>query len=105
MAEQLSAANFYLRNEFPNSKIATTKLANPFITLTDESSTTGRVYLEENLEFLAGEGINTIVDNNTIKVAGEDAANSNKGVAKFTSDNFTVTTGEVEISTIDGGSF
>ena len=88
-----------------NSTIATTKLANPFITLTDESSTTGRVYLEENLEFLAGEGINTIVDNNTIKVAGEDASNSNKGVAKFTSDNFTVTAGEVEVSTIDGGSF
>ena len=48
--------------------IATSKLANPFITLTDESSTQGRVYLEENLEFLAGEGINTIVDNNTIKI-------------------------------------
>ena len=88
-----------------NSTIQTTKLANPFITLTDESSTTGRVYLEENLEFLAGEGINTIVDNNTIKVAGEDASTSNKGVAKFTSDNFSVTSGEVEIVTVDGGSF
>ena len=88
-----------------NSTIQTTKLANPFITLTDESSTTGRVYLEENLEFLAGEGINTVVDNNTIKVAGEDASTTNKGVAKFTSDNFTVTAGEVEVSTIDGGSF
>ena len=88
-----------------NSTIQTSKLANPFITLTDESSTTGRVYLEENLEFLAGEGINTIVDNNTIKVAGEDASTTNKGVAKFTSDNFTVTAGEVEVSTIDGGSF
>ena len=88
-----------------NATIQTTKLANPFITLTDESSTTGRVYLEENLEFLAGEGINTIVDNNTIKVQGEDASNSNKGVAKFSSDNFTVTSGDVEVSTIDGGSF
>ncbi len=88
-----------------NATIQTTKLANPFITLTDESSTTGRVYLEENLEFLAGEGINTVVDNNTIKVAGEDASTTNKGVAKFTSDNFTVTAGEVEVSTIDGGSF
>ena len=85
--------------------IQTTKLANPFITLTDESSTTGRVYLEENLDFLAGEGINTVVDNNSITIQGEDASNSNKGVAKFTSDNFTVTTGEVEITTIDGGSF
>ena len=85
--------------------IQTTKLANPFITLTDESSTTGRVYLEENLDFLAGEGINTVVDNNSITIQGEDASTSNKGVAKFTSDNFTVTTGEVEITTIDGGSF
>ena len=85
--------------------IQTTKLANPFIRITDESSTTGQVYLEENLDFLAGEGINTVVDNNSITIQGEDASNSNKGVAKFTSDNFTVTTGEVEISTIDGGSF
>ena len=94
-----------ITNAMLGGSIATSKLANPFITLTDESSTTGRVYLEENLEFLAGEGINTIVDNNTIKVEGEDATTSNKGVAKFTSDNFTVTAGEVEVSTIDGGSF
>src|SRR6056300_39745 len=88
-----------------NNTITTSKLANPFITLTDESSTTGRVYLEQNLEFLAGEGINTIVDNNTIKVEGEDASTSNKGVASFTSDNFQVTSGEVEIVTVDGGNF
>ena len=85
--------------------IQTTKLANPFITLTDESSTTGKVYLEENLDFLAGEGINTIVDNNSIRIEGENASTSNKGVASFTSDNFTVTSGAVEISTVDGGTF
>ena len=85
--------------------IQTTKLANPFITLTDESSTTGKVYLEENLDFLAGEGINTIVDNNSIRIEGEDATTSNKGVASFTSDNFTVTSGAVEITTVDGGTF
>ena len=94
-----------ITNAMLGGSIATSKLANPFITLTDESSTTGRVYLEENLEFLAGEGINTIVDNNTIKVEGEDATTSNKGVAKFTSDNFSVTSGEVEIVTVDGGTF
>ena len=92
-------------NAMLGGSIQTSKLANPFITLTDETSTTGRVYLEENLEFLAGEGINTIVDNNTIKVEGEDATTSNKGVAKFTSDNFAVTSGEVEITTVDGGTF
>ena len=94
-----------ITNAMLGGSIQTSKLANPFITLTDESSTTGRVYLEENLEFLAGEGINTIVDNNTIKVEGEDASTSNKGVAKFTSDNFAVTSGEVEITTVDGGTF
>ena len=94
-----------ITNAMLGGSIQTSKLANPFITLTDESSTTGRVYLEENLEFLAGEGINTIVDNNTIKVEGEDASTSNKGVAKFTSDNFQVTSGEVEIVTVDGGNF
>jgi hypothetical protein len=88
-----------------NATIQTTKLANPFIKITDESSTQGQVFLEENLDFLAGEGINTIVDNNTIKIEGENASNSNKGVAKFTADNFTVTSGDVQITTVDGGTF
>ena len=88
-----------------NATIQTTKLANPFIKITDESSTQGTVFLEENLDFLAGEGINTIVDNNTIKIEGEDATASNKGVAKFNSNNFTVTSGDVEVTTVDGGTF
>ena len=71
--------------------ITRNKLANPFIRLADESSTTGEVYLEDTLEFLAGEGINTIVDNNTIQIAGELATSANIGVAKFNSNNFTVT--------------
>ena len=88
-----------------NSTIQTAKLANPFINITDESSTSGRVYLEESLEFLAGEGINTIASANTIKIVGEDATASNKGVAKFKSENFLVTSGDVEIVTVDGGTF
>ena len=88
-----------------NATIATNKLANPTIFFKDETSTQGQVALEGTLQFLAGEGINTIASADTIKIEGEDATNSNKGVAKFTSDNFTVTTGEVEISTVDGGTF
>lgn len=88
-----------------NATIATNKLANPTIFFKDETSTQGQVALEGTLQFLAGEGINTIASADTIKIEGEDASNSNKGVAKFTSDNFTVTTGEVEISTVDGGTF
>ena len=88
-----------------NATVQTAKLANPFINITDESSTSGRVYLEESLEFLAGEGINTIASANTIKIVGEDATASNKGVAKFKSENFLVTSGDVEIVTVDGGTF
>ena len=88
-----------------NGTITRSKLANPFIRLSDESSSTGEVYLEDTLEFLTGEGINTTVDNNTIRISGELATTSNIGVASFNSDNFTVTTGDVEITKIDGGTF
>ena len=88
-----------------NSTITTSKLANPTIFFKDETSTQGQVSLEGTLQFLAGEGINTIASADTIKIEGEDATTSNKGVASFTSDNFAVTSGEVEIVTVDGGTF
>ena len=88
-----------------NATIATNKLANPTIFFKDETSTQGQVALEGTLQFLAGEGINTIASAHTIKIEGEDATTSNKGVASFKSDNFQVTSGEVEIVTVDGGNF
>src|SRR5210317_884671 len=72
---------------------------------TDESSTQGAVQIGNAMEFLAGEGINTIASGNTLQIAGELASTSNIGVASFTSDNFTVTSGDVAITTVDGGSF
>ena len=94
-----------ITNAMLGGSIASNKLANPTIYFKDETSTQGQVALEGTLQFLAGEGINTIASADTIKIEGEDASNSNKGVAKFTSDNFTVTSGEVEIVTVDGGTF
>ena len=72
---------------------------------TDEGSTQGAVQIGNPMEFLAGEGINTTASGGTLTITGELASTSNIGVASFTSSNFTVTSGDVEITTVDGGSF
>src|SRR6056300_1065571 len=72
---------------------------------TDESSTQGAVQIGNAMEFLAGEGLNTVASGNTLTIAGELASTSNIGVASFNSGNFTVTSGDVTVTTIDGGSF
>ena len=74
-------------------------------TFTDEGSSQGAVQIGNPMEFLAGEGINTVASSNTLTIAGELASTSNIGVAKFTSDNFDVSSGDVSIVTVDGGSF
>ena len=72
---------------------------------TDESSTQGAVTIGNPMEFLAGEGINTTSSGSTLTIAGELASTSNIGVASFHSGNFTVSSGDVTVTTIDGGSF
>ncbi|MDA7798413.1 hypothetical protein N8956_00265 [bacterium] len=72
---------------------------------TDEGSTQGTVQIGNPMEFLAGEGINTSASGGTLTITGELASTSNIGVASFTSSNFTVTSGDVAITTVDGGSF
>jgi hypothetical protein len=84
--------------------ISSDKLTDP-LNFTDESSTQGSVRLGGTLEFLAGEGINTVASGSTLTITGELASTSNIGIASFTSDNFSVTSGDVAITTIDGGSF
>ena len=72
---------------------------------TDESSTQGATQIGNAMEFLAGEGINTTSSGQTLTIAGELASTSNIGVASFNSGNFTVSSGDVTVTTIDGGSF
>ena len=94
-----------ITNAMLAGSITRNKLANPFIRLSDESSSQGQVFLEDTLEFLAGEGVNTSISQNRITISGELATSSNIGVASFPTANFLVTSGSVAITTIDGGTY
>ena len=93
-----------ITNAMLTGSIASDKLADPLY-FADESSSQGQVRVGGVLEFIAGEGINTIATGNQLQIVGELASTSNIGVASFTADNFTITAGEVEVTTIDGGIF
>ena len=75
------------------------------ISISAESGTTDVVALGEGISFAAGEGINTTVSNNQILIAGELATDTNIGVASFNINNFTVSSGDVTVTTLDGGTF
>ena len=70
-----------------SGSIASNKLADPLY-FADETSTQGQVRVGGVLEFLAGEGINTIATGNKLQIVGELASTSNIGVASFSTDNF-----------------
>jgi hypothetical protein len=87
------------------TNIANSSLSNSTITITGSDSSSDAVALGETLTIANGEGIVTAISSNTLTITGEDATTSNKGIASFSSDNFTVSSGAVTVTTIDGGTF
>ena len=85
--------------------IANNQLDNSTVSFSDDSSTSVSVGLGSTLAINGGEGVDATISGSTLTIAGELATTSNKGVASFSSDNFTVTSGAVTVTAIDGGTF
>src|SRR6056300_1640465 len=83
--------------------IANNQLANSTVSFSDDSSTSVSVGLGSTLAINGGEGVDATISGSTLTIAGELATTSNIGVASFNSANFSVSSGDVTVTAIDGG--
>jgi len=105
VADQLNVKALGITNSMLAGSIATSKLAAPHFFISDETSSVAQINLNQTLQINAGEGIDTSISGNIINIIGELASNANIGVASFNAGNFTVTSGDVTVTTIDGGTY
>ena len=94
-----------ITNAMLAGSIAISKLSGAQISFSDDSSTVSNIALGETFAVAGGEGVDATISGQTLTIAGELATTSNKGVASFSSDNFTVSSGAVTVTTVDGGTF
>jgi hypothetical protein len=76
--------------------IANSKLSNSTITVSDGSNSTATA-LGGTITFAAGEGIDVAESSGTVTFSAEDASAINKGVASFSQDDFSVSSGLVTV--------
>src|SRR5210317_53258 len=109
-----SIANAKLVNDSVTVNSNTVALGSSITLDTGDFSENGNLfYTDERVDdrisnlFVAGEGIDFTYDDGsgTFTVDAELATSSNKGVASFVTDNFTVTSGVVTVTGIDGGTY
>jgi len=69
------------------------------LTITGETGSGTVNLLDSSFEIAAGEGVNTVIAGRTVTISGEDASTSNKGVASFNTNDFSISSGAVSIKT------
>tara|TARA_B000000477_G_scaffold124580_1_gene132847 strand:- start:4453 stop:6162 length:1710 start_codon:yes stop_codon:yes gene_type:complete len=67
------------------------------LSIAADSGSNDSVSTGETITFTGGEGVDTVVSDNTITISAEDASDSNKGVATFNTASFAVSSGDVTI--------
>ena len=95
-----------------NLDIGSLDLAGSITTVDGSAPTNGQILMGHTSNgdmqlgtLTAGEGIDVTNGAGSITLSAEDATSSNKGIASFNASEFTVSSGAVSITAIDGGSY
>ncbi|SVB37659.1 uncharacterized protein METZ01_LOCUS190513, partial [marine metagenome] len=70
------------------------------LSLAADTGSNDSVSTGETITYSGGAGIDTTVSDNTITIAGEDASDSNKGIASFNTASFATSSGDVTIKAL-----